>query len=145
MFLGHHFTRLKDDRRLPVPPHWLRLMSEGAYMTRGFDQNIMLVGMDAFREIYERITSLNIADPQARLLMRMFLSSASYLPPAETETISVPEELFKYAQIQEDVVMVGQGEYVEVWSADLWNEQIEEIENVSENARRFSSFTITTS
>ena len=79
MFLGHHSTQLKTSTRLPIPLRWHELILNGAYLTQGFDQNIMILPSETFQMIYERITAVNIADPLARLLLRTFLSTAAYV------------------------------------------------------------------
>jgi MraZ protein len=95
-----------------------------------------------FQEIYARLTALTITDPLVRLLLRMFLSTASYVETVENETISLPQELLEYANLGSNVVVVGQGEYVEVWSSDLWEQQQIEIQDAQANSQRFSALTI---
>ena len=144
MFLGHHFTQLKKSNRLPIRSDWQKLISSGVYLTQGFDQNILILMPKTFQEIYARLTALNITDPLARLLLRMFLSTASYVESVENETISLPQDLLAYANLESNVVVVGQGDYVEVWSSDLWQQQQSEIQDSQANSQRFSAFTIST-
>ena len=144
MFLGHYFTQLKNSNHLSIRSEWQELISSGVYLTQGFDRNLLLLTPDAFQAIYSRITALNIADPLARLLLRMFLSTASYVEIVENEIISLPQELLEYASLESNVVVVGQGDYVEVWSSDLWQQQQSDIQDSQANAQRFSAFTIST-
>ena len=144
MFLGHHFTKLKKSNRLPIRSDWHKLISSGVYLTQGFDQNILILMPNTFQEIYARITALNITDPLARLLKRIFISTASFVETVENETISLPQNLMEYANLGSNVVVVGQGEYFEVWSSDMWQQQQSEIQNSQANAQRFSAFTIST-
>ena len=144
MFLGHHATQLKKSNRLPIRSDWQKLISSGVYLTQGFDQNILILMPQTFQEIYTRISALNIADPIVRLFLRMFLSTASYIENVENETISLPQDLLEYANLESNVVVVGQGEYVEVWSSDLWQQQQSEIQNAQANSQRFSALTIST-
>ncbi len=142
MFLGHHFTQLKNSNNLPVPSHWKNLIADGVYLTQGFDQNIMILTPKMFEQIYAKVSALNIADPLARLLQRMFIGTATYIEEVENETISLPQNLLGYANLESNTVIVGQGEYIEVWSSDLWQQQQTEMQDASANAGRFSTFTI---
>ena len=144
MFLGHHYTQLKNSNRLPIRSDWQKFISGGVYLTQGFDQNILILTPDIFQDIYKRLTALNITDPLVRLLLRMFLSTANYIESMENETISLPQELLGYANLESNVVVIGQGEYVEVWSSDLWQQQQTEIQDSQANAKRFSALTIST-
>ena len=120
-------------------------MSAGVYLTQGFDQNLLILTPNAFQNIYARLAALNITDPFVRLLLRMFLSTANYIESVENETISLPQDLLEYANLESNVVVVGLGDYVEVWSSDLWQQQQSEIQDSLANAQRFSAFTISTS
>lgn len=142
MFLGHHYTQLKDSNRIHIRQDWRKLISDGVYLTQGFDKNILLLTPDTFQEIHLRISELNIADPLVRLFLRMFLGTASFVENIENETISLPTELMGYASLETNVVMVGQGDYVEVWSADMWQQQEAEIHDAYANSQRFSAFNI---
>ena len=144
MFLGHHLTQLESSNRLPVRSDWKKLIASGVYLTQGFDQNLLILTPNAFQEIYARLTALNITDPLVRLLLRMFLSKANYIESVENETISLPQDLLEYANLESNVVVVGLGEYVEVWSSDLWQQQQSEIQDSQANAQRFSAFTLST-
>jgi MraZ protein len=142
LFLGHHLTQLKKSNRLPIRSDWQKSISSGVYLTQGFDRNILILMPKTFQEIYARLTALTITDPLVRLLLRMFLSTASYVETVENETISLPQELLEYANLGSNVVVVGQGEYVEVWSSDLWEQQQIEIQDAQANSQRFSALTI---
>ncbi len=142
MFLGYHPTRLKKTNQLPLPANWRSLIAEGAYLTQGFDQNILIMTPGKFEEIVSSIRALNLADPLARLLTRTFFSAACYVERSDADAISLPGNLIDYADLDANVVIVGQGEYVEVWSSGLWQEQETEIHNAKANTERFAAFNI---
>ena len=144
MFLGHHPTQLKSSNRLSLPAGWRKLLTGGIYLTQGFDQNLLILTAETFQQIYERLSSLNITDPLARLLLRMFLGTASYLELKDSESITVPQNLMDYANLKGKVVLIGQGEYLEVWSPGHWAEQEVQIQDAQANAARFSAFNIAT-
>ena len=144
MFLGHTLSQLKHSNHLSLPANWRKLISGGVYLTQGFDQNLLILTEDTFQKIYMRIASLNIADPLVRLLSRMFLGKASFLEIDERGVISLPASLMEYANLKKDFVIVGQGDYLEIWSPNQWHQQQSQINDVQANAQRFSTFTIAT-
>ncbi|MDO8752605.1 MAG: hypothetical protein Q7J80_01830 [Anaerolineales bacterium] len=144
MFLGQYSNQLKSSNHIQLPAEWRSLISGGIYLTRGLDQNLLIFTADTFKEIYARISSLNIADPLARLLLRMLLGMASFVEINENEAIPVPPSLLEYADLKSQVVIIGQGEYLEVWSPILWSQQETQIQDAQANAQRFSSFSIVT-
>lgn len=139
MFLGQYTIALKNKNRLPLPAHFGAFIMNGAYAAQGFDCNVFVFTPDKFDEVYRRITSLNIADPISRLLMRMLLGTAAFLQADRNGCVSLPKHLLEYAQIKGGAVIVGQGDYFEVWSPDHWHKQRVEIEDAQSNESRFAS------
>jgi len=144
LFLGQTHSQLKQSNRLSLPLNWRKLISGGIYLTQGFDQNLLLLTEATFHEIFQRISSLNIADPLVRLLSRMFLGKAIFLIPDSRGSISLPASLMKYANLNDELVIVGQGDYLEIWSPDQWDLQQAQINDAQANSQRFSTFTIAT-
>jgi MraZ protein len=133
---------LDTDNRLTVPAEIQEDYRNGLYVTRGFDRNIMLLTIQAFESIYERITSLNLADPLARLLLRMILGTAFQTTISSDGKIPMPSLLKEFASLENDVVLVGQGDFVEVWSPRDWDRQEQKLSNAE--ADLFSGLNVTT-
>jgi MraZ protein len=144
LFLGKYSTTLDPKNRLSVPTPFKEKISEGVYITQGFDRNLLVLTIDAFEEVYRRVKSLNIADPLARLLLRMILSTADKSGTNQDGYISIPEELKEFANLDKDVLVIGQGDYFEIWSVDLWQRQETQLRDVDSNAARFSTLTVAT-
>lgn len=142
MLLGLYPSILETDNRIALPEGIQEDYKDGLYITQGFDRNIMVLTMDAFEMIYDRITSLNISDPIARLLLRMILGTARMTALDNQGKIPIPEELKQFANLERDVILVGQGEYVELWSPDAWMMQKEQLSHVEPD--RFSALHIST-
>ena len=142
MLLGLYPSILETDNRLGLPGAILEEYKDGLYITRGFDRNIMVLTMQAFKSIYDRITALNLADPIARLLLRMILGTAYRAELAPDGKIIIPDTLRKFANLHRDVIMIGQGDFLELWSPEDWDRQNEQLLNV--DANHFSTLNITT-
>jgi MraZ protein len=74
----------------------------------------------------------------------MILGSASRLDLDKNGSILLPQELLDFANIKTDVTLVGQGNYFEIWTPDLWKEQENSLNNVEANSHRFASLSIST-
>ncbi len=141
MLLGL-YTNILEHNTLVIPESFREAFAAGLYVTPGFDRNIMVLTLQAFETIYDRITALNLADPVARLLLRMLLGSAHKAEVTPDGKITIPETLKAFASLEQDVVLIGQGDFVEVWSPDLWGRQAEQF--LSVEANHFSTLNITT-
>ncbi len=144
MFLGKYASVLDSKNRLSVPSAFSDKVLDGVYMTQGFDRNLLVLTTDAFEEIYRRVKSLNIADPLARLLLRMILSTADRVETDKDGFITIPVELIQFANLDKEVLFIGQGDYFEIWSPGLWRKQEVQLNDADTNATRFSTLTIAT-
>ncbi|MCL5123168.1 MAG: division/cell wall cluster transcriptional repressor MraZ [Deltaproteobacteria bacterium] len=144
MFLGKYASMLDSNNRLSVPSAFSDKVLDGVYMTQGFDRNLLVLTTDAFEEIYRRVKSLNIADPLARLLLRMILSTADRVETDKDGFITIPVELIQFANLDKEVLFIGQGDYFELWSPGLWRKQEAQLNDADTNATRFSTLTIAT-
>jgi len=139
MFLGQHHHSFDTDGRLAVPPSFRESLSGGAYITQGFDRDLLVLSVETFRAVVRRFSELNITDPLARLLLRMILGNASELEMDEGGRILIPSKLRDFAGLKDEAVLVGQGEYLEVWAPASWKEQELQLQDAQANAGRFAS------
>jgi MraZ protein len=144
MFIGLHNTSLDSKHRLALPTRYRGTLAGGVYITQGFERDLLLMSSDAFEAVVRQIKGMNMADPLARLLFRMILGSATRLELDKNGCILIPQELIEFANIENDALLVGQGDYFELWTPNLWKEQEISLNNVEANSYRFASLSICT-
>jgi len=66
---------------------------------------------------------MNIIDPAARSLSRLFFSYAQKLDTDKVGRILIPPFLRQKAGIESNVVVAGVGDYFEIWEPSLWARQ----------------------
>ena len=142
MLLGLYTSILEHDNRLILPDDVRVAYKDGLYITQGFDRNIMVLTVQAFEAIYNRIMTFNLADPLARLLLRMILSSAHQMEVGRNGEIFLPSPLKEFGAIDQSVVIVGQGDFIELWSPETWKEQVQRL--LAAEADRFSTLNLST-
>ncbi len=138
MFLGQFPLSMGDDRSVEIPESFREVLAHGAYITRGFEQNLLVMSEREFKETCQRVTSLNMADPSVRLLQRLILGSASRLDIDGNGRVILPDELAAFAGIQKVVILVGQGDHIEAWAPEAWEKQVCLLEDVETNSARFA-------
>jgi len=139
MFLGHFQHNLDDKGRLMIPARFREMLDGGAIITQGFDKCLMVLTDTYFKQVYERIEAMNLADPTARLLRRLILSNAYPVEVDKVGRILVPQNLRAFLQIEGEAIVAGQGEYFEVWRPAEWNEQMAQLQDTEANNQRFST------
>ena len=139
MFLGQYQHNLDEKGRLMVPARYRELLAAGAFLMQGLDRCLMVMTDVHFHEVYERINAMNLADPNARLLRRLILSTAYPVEIDKIGRISVPQMLRQANGLEREAIVAGQGEYFEVWNPAQWNEQINQLQDVEMNNQRFAT------
>ena len=137
MFLNHYHHNLDEKGRLTIPARYRELISQGAYITLGFDQNLMVLTTSYFNEIAERSAKLSLTDATSRQLMRLIFSNAERVEVDKAGRILIPQSLRDAVQLDGEAVVVGVLNYFEIWSPSLWNRQSESMTNAEANEQRF--------
>lgn len=144
MFLNQYRHSFDDKGRLTIPAKFRILPDEGAYVIQGLDRNLMVLPPDVFRVIYDRLMAMSLTDPSARLLRRIILGNAQQVTLDSAGRILLSQNLREYANLKDEVVFVGQGDYFEIWNPDLWAEQERLLEDAATNAQRFAMLDLKT-
>lgn len=142
MFLGQHDHTIDEKGRLIVPARFREQLENGAYITRGFDQNLIVLTSSKFEQIYQRVNDMSITDLSARQLRRLMFSNADLLQFDKSGRILIPQFLRESIRLDANVTVVGVGEYFEVWSAEEWAKQSELLNDGETNAQRFSALNL---
>jgi len=140
MFLGQFQHNLDDKGRLMIPARFRELLEGGAYITQGFDKCLMVMTEAYFKQVYERIEAMNLADPTARMLRRLILSNAYPVEADKVGRILMPQNLRAFLGIENgELIVAGQGEYFEIWTPALWSEQMAQLQDTEANTQPFST------
>jgi len=140
MFLGQFQHNLDDKGRLMIPARYRDLLAAGAFITQGFDKCLMVMTDDYFKQVYDRINNMNLADSTARMLRRLILSNAYPVEVDKVGRILVPQNLRQFLGIESgELKVAGQGDYFEVWTPAEWKMQMDNLQDVEANEQRFST------
>jgi len=146
MFLGEYRHSIDNKYRLTVPVRFRELLSEGAFITRGFDRNLMVLTPNAFENLIGTILQKSITDPLNRALRRLIIGSSSQVDIDKVGRILIPLFLCQITGITSDqeVVLIGQGNYFEIWSAGEWAVQQKSLDEAEANTERFKVLDLST-
>ena len=139
MFLGQFQHNLDEKGRLMIPARFRELLAAGAFITQGFDRCLMVMTDNYFRQVYDRISAMNLADPNTRLLRRFILSNAYPVEIDKVGRILIPQNLRQGIMLENEAIVAGQGDYFEVWTPAEWNAQMAQLQDIETNNQRFAT------
>jgi len=145
MFLSHHQHSIDDEKgRMTIPASYREQLQDGAYITQGFDQNLIVLPSTSFERISTRINQMSLTDPAARQLRRLIFSHAEKIEFDRAGRILIPFFLRESALLTNAAEVVGAGNYFEIWSPELWAKQDAEYQNPEFNNQRYAALDLTT-
>jgi len=144
MFLSHHQHSIDKKGRMTIPASYREQLQDGAYITQGFDQNLIVLPSTSFERISTRINQMSLTDPAARQLRRLIFSHAEKIEFDQAGRILIPLFLRESALLTNAAEVVGAGNYFEIWSPELWAKQEAEYQNPEFNNQRYAALDLTT-
>ena len=143
MFFGQFDHNLDDKGRLTIPSQYRDLLEVRAYITQGFDDNLMVIQGEEFDSLYHKIKLMNVADSHARDLSRMLFGNAVKLEMDKAGRVLIPPFLREAANLTTSVKLVGMGPYFEIWSMENWGAKAAIMNDGAERADRFKDLDLT--
>jgi len=140
MFLGQYEHAIDEKGRLTIPARFREALANGAYVLQGFDHNLIVLDSPSFESIYARVNQMSMTDPTARQLKRFIFSTAERVEIDRAGRMLLPSFLRDSAQLDGSAVVVGVGDYLEIWSPEVWARQQDLLQDVDANAQRFAAF-----
>lgn len=137
MFLGQYRHTFDDKGRLTIPARFRELLERGAYVSQGLDRNLMVFTKDTFERLSLQLNRMNMTDPAVRQLKRIFFANSDYVEVDKTGRILIPQFLRDVSGLNGEVVIVGSGEYFEIWPPETWSGQEDLLKDTDANAQRF--------
>ncbi len=126
MFYGEYEHAIDRKGRVIIPSKFrqaLRTQSVDAlFLTRGLDGCLFLFPEAEWRTAEARFKQVPFTRFEGRKFNRLFFSGAVEVKPDGLGRILVPKSLKEFAQIKQDVVMVGVSNRMEIWSKEKWRE-----------------------
>lgn len=123
---GTYEHTLDAKGRISIPAEFRTLigLNEGSelVLTRPLkDECLMVFWVDAWVDYKRRIDAL--PTPIAKQMRRVVCGMARRVKLDGLGRIQVPQELRRYASLENKCFVMGQNRYVEIWAAPIWNEK----------------------
>lgn len=103
--------------RLIVPSKLREKLGTTFYLAVGVKENLTLYPMETWNKLKERVSQLNTAQAAQ---MDLFFASAQRCEADKQWRFQVPSYLKDYAVIDRDVVITGNNDRAQIWSAANW-------------------------
>ncbi len=93
-------------------------------VTLGLEKCLLIYPQPAWEQVERTLMDLPSLIPQSQLLQRLILGYATELELDSHFRFLLPSELRTVAKLERQVMLVGQGNRIELWDEGRWNEQL---------------------
>jgi MraZ protein len=142
MFLGRYEHTIDEKGRLTIPARYRELLENGAYVTQGFDHNLIVLPAPSFEQMYAHVNQMSMTDPNARQLKRLIFSSAERCEFDRAGRILLPQFLRESVGLDGSAVLVGVGDYFEIWAPQGWLQQNQVLQDTETTTQRFAALNL---
>jgi MraZ protein len=118
-----------DDRgRIALPARYRDILGSSVIVSQGPDGCLDVYAPDAFEHKAERILSDSTTRQRDRRLARAFFGGAAEAEIDRQGRILIPPTFRQWAELTGPVVIIGQGRFLEIWSASRWETESPQVE-----------------
>lgn len=124
MFYGEYEHTIDRKGRLIIPAKFRQALkdqgSKALFLTRGLDGCLFLFPEAEWRQAEARFKQIPFTKSEGRKFNRLFFSGAAEVDVDGLGRLLVPKTLKDFAQIKQDVVVVGVSNRIEIWAKEKW-------------------------
>ena len=138
IFAGEYEHRIDPQGRVSIPARFKLEFIDGIVLGRAYDNCVVVYTPEEWERAATDISQQPATSASARKLARLTFSGAFTGTLDRNGRVVVPVQLREYAGLGEDVVIVGTGRFIEIWSAAAWAEErrvlVTEATDIAEDA-----------
>lgn len=125
MFYGEYEHTIDRKGRLIIPAKFREALKahhvKSLFLTRGLDGCLFVFPESEWRQAESRFRQIPFTKGEGRKFNRLFFSGASEVAVDRLGRLLIPKTLKDFAQINQEVVVVGVSSRMEVWSKEKWH------------------------
>ncbi len=118
MFMGEYNHTIDTKGRLIIPSKFREALGDVFVVTKGLDGCLFVYDNAEWNVFEEKLKSLPLTNKDARQFVRFFLAGAAEAEVDKQGRILVPNVLREFAQLNKEVVLIGVGSRIEIWSKE---------------------------
>ena len=120
MFFGEFEYKIDEKGRVSIPPRFRKVFREGIVLAPGVEGFIIAYTLPEWKRLADTLTTGPVVPSKLRKLNRAIFATAFSLNLDGQGRITLPIPLRQYAGIEDEVVIAGANNCLELWNKDQW-------------------------
>jgi MraZ protein len=120
VFFGEFEYRIDEKGRVPLPPRFRAELKQGVALTQGVERCITAYPIAEWKKLATTLTTGSVTQSKLRKLYRAIFATAFSTIIDGQGRVTLPVPLRHYAGIEDEVVIIGANNYLELWNKEQW-------------------------
>jgi MraZ protein len=142
MFMGEYLHSVDEKNRVSVPAKYREQLGASFVVTKGLDGCLFVYPKEEWEVFEQKLKALPLTNQGARQFVRFFFAGAVECSPDKQGRILIPQTLKVYSEIERDIVFIGMGNRIEMWSKHKWDTYNEAVFDVNDVAKQMEELGI---
>ena len=127
-FSGEYECKIDAKGRIVLPAKLKAKLPEmntsELVIKRGFEPCLVIYPVLEWNKVFLKVSGLSEFDKEFRTFQRSFLRGATEVDMDGNGRILLPKTMTKFAEVAEEVIVVGVGNRIEIWNPDKYEEYL---------------------
>jgi len=126
MFYGQYEHALDAKDRVIIPAKFREIFkehyAEKFFLTRGLDRCLFVFTEEEWHNQERKFRDMSFTREESRKFNRLYFSGACEVICDKQGRILIPVYLKEYADINQNVMIIGVSDRIEIWAKEKWND-----------------------
>jgi len=123
MLIGEFTNQVGEKNRIAIPKKLREELGNKLVITQGYEGCLIVVSPVQWQTIIDESASGPFVSQSVRDTSRFLLGGALEVELDDQGRFVLSQNLLEYGNIQEEVVFLGLGRWVEIWDAKKWTDR----------------------
>jgi len=120
-FFGEYIHQVDDNGRIRIPSAFKEKLGTKYKIMLGVGRSLVIMDCDEYDQLFsKKFGDIDPTDKQNIKALRLWYSNSSEAEYDKQGRVLLPNVLKKKAGIEKNIVIIGVGNWIEIWDEDNW-------------------------
>ena len=113
--------QLDDKKRMRIPSELFEKLGSSFVLTAGVDNCLYIYTTEYYDTVFvPKLNALPMSNEKARFIKRVFMHYSHRIETDKHGRFVLPKDLVEISDISKNIVTVGMGDHIEIWSQEVY-------------------------
>ncbi|MBP5204444.1 division/cell wall cluster transcriptional repressor MraZ [bacterium] len=124
MLIGEYRNKIGEKKRIALPKKFRDELGDDIILTRGYEGALIIVNKKMWENIAKDVMNGSFINKDIRDTSRFLVGGANEITLDGQGRFVIPEPLFEYANLSNEIVFLGLVNWIEIWDKEKWEKRL---------------------